>query len=208
MRRCPCSVRPGATPSGSSSQCAAFRFGTVPPVELEERALRIVPGGPIRADRVVALPRLAGRGSSGLPQTVDGFVRSIRTWCPGTADVFAAGDITDFPVKQGGLAAQQADAAAELIAADAGVDIAPQPFRPVLRGLLLTGRPPRYLRHELMGGTGDSRGDHRTALVAAGEDRRPLPGTLPRLFRRRREPARGAPPLPAPCRSRSRARPC
>jgi hypothetical protein len=29
------------------------------------------------------------------------------------------------------------------------------PFRPVLRGLLLTGRQPRYLRHEITGGAGD-----------------------------------------------------
>jgi CBS domain-containing protein len=74
----------------------------------------------------------------------------------GLADVFAAGDITSFPVKQGGIATQQADAAAELIAANAGADIAPQPFRPVLRGLLLTGRRPRYLRHEITGGAGDA----------------------------------------------------
>jgi sulfide:quinone oxidoreductase len=59
--------------------------------------------------------------------------------------VFAAGDATSFPVKQGGLAAQQADAVAEMIAAAVGVDIEPQPFRPILRGLLLTGGPPRYL---------------------------------------------------------------
>src|SRR5207237_4386269 len=42
------------------------------------------------------------------------------------------------------------------IAANAGADITPQPFRPVLRGLLLTGRRPRYLRHELTGGGGDA----------------------------------------------------
>jgi CBS domain-containing protein len=74
----------------------------------------------------------------------------------GLDDVFAAGDITSFPVKQGGIATQQADAAAETIAALAGADLTPQPFRPVLRGLLLTGRQPRYLRHELTGGVGDS----------------------------------------------------
>jgi CBS domain-containing protein len=74
---------------------------------------------------------------------------------PGLDDVFAAGDITRFPVKQGGIAAQQADAAAEMIAANAGADLTPQPFRPVLRGLLLTGRQPRYLRQEITGGAGD-----------------------------------------------------
>jgi hypothetical protein len=42
-----------------------------------------------------------------------------------------------------------------MIAANAGVDLVPRPFRPVLRGLLLTGRQPRYLRHEITGGAGD-----------------------------------------------------
>jgi hypothetical protein len=69
--------------------------------------------------------------------------------------VFAAGDATSFPVKQGGLAAQQADAVAEVIAACVGVDTDPQPFRPILRGLLLTGGPPRYLQADISGRTGD-----------------------------------------------------
>ena len=68
------------------------------------------------------------------------------------SDVYAAGDITTFPVKQGGIAAQQADAAAEAIAAAAGADVDPAPFQPVLRGLLLTGGEPRYLRSELAAG--------------------------------------------------------
>jgi sulfide:quinone oxidoreductase len=62
--------------------------------------------------------------------------------------VYAAGDVTAFPLKQGGLAAQQADAVAEQIAADLGVPIKPRPFRPVLRGLLMTGGAPLYLRSE------------------------------------------------------------
>jgi sulfide:quinone oxidoreductase len=71
-------------------------------------------------------------------------------------DVFAAGDVTAFPVKQGGLAAQQAEAAAATIAAATGADVQPRPFRPVLRGLVLTGGSPQYLRAELTGGTGDT----------------------------------------------------
>jgi sulfide:quinone oxidoreductase len=69
--------------------------------------------------------------------------------------VFAAGDATAFPVKQGGLAAQQADAVAEAIAASAGADIDPRPFRPVLRGVLLTGGSARYLRSDISGDAGD-----------------------------------------------------
>jgi sulfide:quinone oxidoreductase len=73
----------------------------------------------------------------------------------GFDDVFAAGDATNFPIKQGGLAAQQADAVAEAIAAAVGADIDPQPFRPVLRGLLLTGGSPRFLRADISGMGGD-----------------------------------------------------
>jgi CBS domain-containing protein len=126
------------------------------PVELVDGELRLVPEQTIAADRVVALPRLRGPRIDGLPQTVEGFLPvDAHGQVHGLADVFAAGDITSFPVKQGGIAAQQANAAAEMIAANAGADLTPQPFRPVLRGLLLTGRQPRYLRHEITGGAGD-----------------------------------------------------
>jgi sulfide:quinone oxidoreductase len=126
------------------------------PVELVDGELRLVPEGAIAADRVVALPRLRGPRIDGLPQTVEGFLPvDAHGQVHGLSDVFAAGDITSFPVKQGGIATQQADAAAEMIAANAGADLTPQPFRPVLRGLLLTGRRPRYLRHEITGGGGD-----------------------------------------------------
>ena len=67
----------------------------------------------------------------------------------GVPDVYAAGDITAFPIKQGGLACQQADAAAEHIAARAGATLDPAPFTPVLRGMLLTERWSRFLRREV-----------------------------------------------------------
>jgi sulfide:quinone oxidoreductase len=54
-------------------------------------------------------------------------------------------------IKQGGVAAQEADAVADAIAADAGAPVQPSPCRPVLRGLLLTGFVPRFLRHEETG---------------------------------------------------------
>jgi sulfide:quinone oxidoreductase len=134
----------------------ALRTGSHP-VELVNGELRLVPEGAIAADRVVALPRLRGPRIDGLPQTVEGFVPvDAHGQVHRLSDVFAAGDITNFPVKQGGIAAQQADAAAEMIAANAGADLTPQPFRPVLRGLLLTGRQPSYLRHDLSGGAGDA----------------------------------------------------
>jgi sulfide:quinone oxidoreductase len=120
------------------------------PSNVREGQLVLVPGGVVEADRVVALPRLQGQQIGGVPQTRDGFV-PVDAHCRvvGLPDVYAAGDITSFPVKQGGIATQQADAAAEAIAAAAGVDLAPRPFRPVLRGLVLTGGEPRYLRAEI-----------------------------------------------------------
>jgi len=117
------------------------------PVDVAEGGLRVVGGETVEADHVVALPRLAGPSLSGLPHDRAGFIpveehQRVR----GYDEVFAAGDAADFPVKQGGLATQQADTAAEAIAAAAGADVEPQPFTPVLRGLLLTGLTPRFLR--------------------------------------------------------------
>ena len=48
----------------------------------------------------------------------------------GAPDVYAAGDVTAFAVKQGGIACQQADAAAEHIAARAGADVEPAALHP------------------------------------------------------------------------------
>ena len=115
------------------------------------------PGGrPIESQRVIALPRAVARGVGGLPTDDRGFIRTDEHGRVGSAPgVWAAGDAIAFPIKQGGLAAQQADAAAEAIAAEAGADITPQPFRPVLRGVLLTGRGRRWIRRDLGGAEGE-----------------------------------------------------
>jgi sulfide:quinone oxidoreductase len=119
--------------------------------------LNISPGDRhLRVDNVVTQPRLIGPLLRGIPGGRDGFINTdAHGRVVGLDDVYAAGDATAFPVKQGGLAAQQADAVAEAIAASVGADIDPQPFRPVLRGLLLTGGPPRYLRADISGAAGD-----------------------------------------------------
>jgi sulfide:quinone oxidoreductase len=110
----------------------------------------------LAVDRIVTEPRLVGPSLRGIPSGHEGFIHTdAHGRVPGLDDVFAAGDATTFPVKQGGLAAQQADAVAEAIAAAAGAQIDPQPFRPVLRGTLLTGGPTRYLRADISGGGGD-----------------------------------------------------
>lgn len=110
----------------------------------------------LRMDRVVALPTLAGPNLVGVPSDADGFIAAAPGGnVTGLDDVYAAGDGADFPVKQGGLATQQADAIAEMIAAAAGADVDLQPFRPVLRGMLLTGDRAQYMRFAVAGGDGD-----------------------------------------------------
>jgi len=103
------------------------------PVSFEAGRLRIAPGEEVAADAVISLPRLEGRRVSGVPHDADGFV-GVDEHCRaiGVEGVFAAGDVTGFPVKQGGIATQQADAAAGLIAAEAGAEVDPEPFDPVL----------------------------------------------------------------------------
>jgi sulfide:quinone oxidoreductase len=132
-----------------SERGIALRTGAYPG-EVADGALRLIPEGAVVADRVVALARLKGAPIDGISQTVDGFV-PVDAHCSvhGVADVYAAGDITSCTVKQGGIATQQADAAAEAIAKAVGADVEPARFRPVLRGMLLTGTRPRYLRREL-----------------------------------------------------------
>ena len=104
----------------------------------------------------MTLPRLVGPRLRGIACDYYGFIDTdAHGRLAGLDGVFAAGDATSFPVKHGGLAAQQADAVAETIAASVGVDIDPQPFRPILRGLLLTGGPPRYLQADISGRAGD-----------------------------------------------------
>jgi sulfide:quinone oxidoreductase len=119
--------------------------------------LQILPGGHrLTIDRVVTEPRLIGRRIPGIPCSQDTFIQTdAHGRVRGLDHVFAAGNATSFPVKQGGLAAQQADAVAEAIAASVGVDIDPQPFHPVLRAVLLTGALPRYLRADISGAEGD-----------------------------------------------------
>jgi sulfide:quinone oxidoreductase len=125
--------------------------------------LVVDPGAePLDAGRVVTLPRAVGLALPGVANDGRGFVR-----CDGHGKIFgastawAAGDATAYPVKQGGLAAQQADAVAEAIAERAGADVRPQPFRPVLRGVLLTGRGRAWMRKVPHGDAPDGEAQRR-----------------------------------------------
>ena len=111
------------------------------------RLVALQPGGErLEVDRVVTLPTVAGPAVPGLPHDADGFLRVDRHGrVAGAPDVYAAGDATNHRVKQGGLACQQADAAAEAIAARAGAAIEPQPYLGILQGVLLTERDATFL---------------------------------------------------------------
>jgi len=104
---------------------------------------------PLAYERVIALPRLAGPAIAGVPQDRGGFIPiDSHARVVGADQLYAAGDGTNFRVKQGGIAAAQADAAAEMIAQQAGAQIDPRPFRPTLKGKLLTGDQARFLRSD------------------------------------------------------------
>jgi sulfide:quinone oxidoreductase len=124
------------------------------------------PGSPVTdlADTVISLPLLNGPAMTGLPLDGQGYVRvDARMTVPGVKDIYAAGDATSGAVKQGGLAAQQADtAAAEIVRSCAG-NTSRVPYAPVLRGKLTTaGGQELYLRRALDG------------LDAGRADERPL----------------------------------
>ncbi len=144
-------------------------------------------GRMITADAVIALARLQGPRFSGLPADADGFIPvDLHCRVIGVRDVFAAGDSTVGRIKQGGLAAQQADAAAEMIAAAAGAPVTPRPCRRVLRGILETGEAPLHLLRDLDGPhpgapdgvsrtplwwpTGKLAGDYLAGFTAAGDE--------------------------------------
>jgi len=166
------------------------------PVAFENGSLSVAPGGSVKADRVVALPQLRGRAPAGLPSDGQGFLPTDEHGeVRGSEGVFAAGDVTAFPVKQGGIATQQADAAARTIAARAGSPVEAEPFRPVLRGLLLTGDGARFMRSQIAGGHGDT-SDFSTRMLWWPETK--VAGQyLSHYLSRNVEPVHPVEPLPA-----------
>jgi sulfide:quinone oxidoreductase len=111
----------------------------------------------LSVDRIVALPELYGPSVRGVPLSEHGFLRVDR-YCKllDVEGIYAAGDAIEFAVKHGGIASQQADTVAMSIAAKAGASVTPEPFRPIIRGMLLTGGEPRYLTARITGGAGFS----------------------------------------------------
>ncbi len=123
----------------------------------EDGALLVADGPAERCDRAVALPALTVGTIAGLPQGPRGFLKTdVQMQVAGLSGVWAAGDATSFPVKQGGLAAQQADVAARAIAVRAGSRLSPAHYRPVLRAELITADGPEFLRAHRAAGEGES----------------------------------------------------
>jgi sulfide:quinone oxidoreductase len=127
---------------------AGIEFVHAPFAEVNGGGLTQAALGQPSPDYVVTLPLLSGPALAGVPAIephgfipVDEYGRVT-----GLPEVYAAGDAIDFPVKQGGIATQQADVVAEHVAASYGAGVEPAPFQPMLRGMLFTGDEPVYMR--------------------------------------------------------------
>ncbi len=136
-------------------------------LELEDREA-------VRADAVIGLARLRGPTIEGLPSTPAGFLAiDVQMHVDGLDSVWAVGDATSHPIKQGGLAAQQAEIAAAGIATRAGARVPRRGFDPVLRATMVTGGPAEYIRARIAGGDEASTADGRAlwwpAAKVAGE---------------------------------------
>src|SRR5215211_6150454 len=99
------------------------------PVAFAEGALVLQPEGRIPVDRALSMPVVEGPRIGGLPRDADGFLPvDAFGRVQGVKRVWAAGEVTSFPVRQAGIAAQQALAVAASIAAEAGVEVESSPF--------------------------------------------------------------------------------
>lgn len=147
----------GAGSAAVAERLAHERIGFVASTyahDYDGRTLALTPGErTLAVERVVALPVLSGPALGGVPSDADGFVHADEHGrVPGLPDVYAVGDATTFAIKQGGVAAQQADVVAALIARSAGASMPAPSTRPLLRAVLFTGDGPLYLRATIAGG--------------------------------------------------------
>jgi sulfide:quinone oxidoreductase len=140
----------GATPSAAVTE-ELDRYGIrvvthAVPEAAVDGTLSLRGGRSVEGDEVVALGEVVGPRIPGLQHDGDGFLPvDLHGRVHGCEDVFAAGDVTNVHIKHGGLATQQADAAAEAIADPASAT----PFHPVVRAMLLAGDEPLYIAADL-----------------------------------------------------------
>jgi len=105
--------------------------------------LQLTSGSLLRVDRALFLPVVEGPAVTGMPHDSRGFIPvDAHARVAGARRSFAAGDATSLSLKHSTLSASQATAAAEAIAAEAGADVTPTPWSPVLHGLLTL--PPHF----------------------------------------------------------------
>ena len=119
---------------------------------MERGELTLQPDGiALRPERVVALPLLEGPQIAGMASDPHGFIPvDDHGAARGQDGIYVAGDASSYPIKHGGVAAQQADVVAAAIAARAGIPVEQPPLRPVIRGVLLAGRENRFFEAELL----------------------------------------------------------
>ena len=98
----------------------------------------------------MSLPLIRGPRIEGVPTTGPYELIPIDPYgrVDGLDDVYAVGDATDYPLKQGGIASSQADTAAAHVAAGYGATVTVAPFQPQVRATLLTGGEPIELGEE------------------------------------------------------------
>lgn len=113
----------------------------------EGRTAVLADGQQLEIDRLVVMPQLEAVVPDGVPTSENGFVAVDQSQLvAGTENIYAIGDVTDFPFKQGGLAGAEADAAVSAIAARLGSGGNPVPFDGEVRGVLLAADQRLILR--------------------------------------------------------------
>jgi sulfide:quinone oxidoreductase len=164
----------GAKPSELVSELLASRqiafVGEATGCEVHRHVLALRSGELIEADRVVAVPQLRGQPIAGVPHKPSGFVPVDGDGrVTGLRHVYAAGDMTSFPVKQAGLATQQADRIANVILTSGGAGVPPVRTPRVLQARLIGGDQPLFLRAEL-----DEHGRATSATLAHETSETPI----------------------------------
>ena len=102
---------------------------------------------PSQVDRIVSLPRLVGPWIGGLPHDGQGFLATDAHGAVlGIEAVWAAGDGTSFPHQAGWPGGPSRPLRRRRRSPPSlGAEVQPEPFRPVLRGMLLDPTCPRFL---------------------------------------------------------------
>ena len=133
---------------GGLLAAAGVEFAGSTSTDIVDGVVRLQPSRRVRETRVVALPLIRGPRLEGVPaEPRFGFIPvDDHGRVDGLEGVYAAGDATHHLIKQGGLAAQQADAVASHVAARHGAPVQPAPYRPVLRGMLFAGDARHFLQ--------------------------------------------------------------